>query len=117
MKLLTYLLLSQSFLLINSLVESEGWQLPKNLSKIKKVYESGKISTTEKPIIAFSNIYFIYDYYTNIYNLDTKEKSILPPKIYRKPLLYTNTIFSFYSLFLTKDRKIHIYEEDGKKNF
>lgn len=117
MKILTYSILSLSILLINSLVNPEGWEKPKNLSKMRILYKSGGISGYEKPIIAFNKIYFLHNDCTHVYNLETNKESILPPKIYRKPLLYTNTIYSSNTLFLTKDCKIFIYKENGENTF
>lgn len=116
MKSLNYFFFSINILLINSLVDSEGWSQPKNLSQIRILYNSGERGN-EKPIITYKNVYFIWKYYTNVYNLNKQKETTLPPKLYRKPLLYTNTVFSFYTLFLTKDCKIYLFEEDGEKTF
>ena len=71
----------------------------------------------EPLIIAYSKIFFIHDDLTKVLEYKNGKITTLPPDLYRKPILYTNTIFSYYSLFVTKDYNIYLYTERGKNTF
>ena len=96
MKSLNYFFFSINILLINSLVDSEGWRQPKNLSQIRILYNSGERGN-EKPIITYKNVYFIWKYYTNIYNLNKQKETTLPQNFIES--LYTQIQFLVFILY------------------
>ena len=117
MKIFKYILLFISIISIISIEpDSNDWEQPKDLSKMKILYKSGEIGSYEKPIIAYNNVYFMYDDNTNIININNGKKSNLYPNNLT-PILYINTVFNYYSLFLTKDCIIYIYKENSENTF
>jgi len=117
MKIFKYILLFINIIsIISKEPNSNDWEQPKDLSKMKILYKSGEIGSYEKPIIAYNNVYFMYDDNTNIININNGKKSNLYPNNLT-PILYINTVFNYYSLFLTKDCIIYIYKENSENTF
>ena len=101
-------------LLFKSCFNYEYWKLPQNLSFTYTLYKGRKIAEDEQLIIVYSKIFFLHDDLTKVLYYNNGEIFTLSPDLYRMPILYTNTIFSFCSLFVTKDYNIYLYEERGE---
>ena len=116
MKKGTYLFISIYIiiLLYKSCINYENWNSPHNLSFTYTLYKGRKIAEDEPLIIAYDKIFFLDNDLTKILYYKTGNIYTLYPGLYRMPLLYTNTIFSFYSLFVTKDYNIYLYQERGE---
>lgn len=101
-------------LLFKSCFNYEYWKPPQNLSFTYTLYKGRKIAEDEQLIIVYSKIFFLHDDLTKVLYYNNGEIFTLSPGLYRMPILYTNTIFSFCSLFVTKDYNIYLYEERGE---
>ena len=119
MKKGTYLFISIYIiiLLYKCCINYENWNSPHNLSFTYTLYKGRKIAEDEPLIIAYDKIFFLDNDLTKILYYKTGNIYTLYPGLYRMPLLYTNTIFSFYSLFVTKDYNIYLYQERGENTF
>ena len=104
-------------LLFKSCFNYEYWKPPQNLSFTYTLYKGRNIPTDEQLIIVYNKIFFFYDDLTRVLYYKNAKMFTLSPGLYRKPILYTNTIFSFYSLFVTKDYNIYLYEESEENTF
>ena len=113
-----FLFVLEHIILIPSLevlpVEWEQWKQPSDLSNIKKIFRSGKINDDKMPIIAYSNVFFLQNGDTKVYNIKDGRTSFLVPQYNLEPILYTNTVFNSKSLFMARECIIYIFEERGK---
>ena len=107
-----FLFVLEHIILIPSLeelpVEWEQWKQPSDLSNIKKIFRSGKINDDKMPIIAYSNVFFLQDGDTKVYNIKDERTSSLYPQYNLEPILYTNTVFNSKSLFMARECIIYI---------
>ena len=94
-------------------VDPVGWEQPTDLSKIKKIYKSGKINDDKMPIIAYEKVFFLHKEVTKVYICDDDAIYTLNPQYNLEPILYTNTIFDSNSLFMARECIIYIFKEMG----
>ena len=97
-------------------IDPVGWEQPTDLSKIKKIYKSGKINDDKIPIIAYEKVFFLQKEITKVYICDDTVYT-LNPQYNLEPILYTKTIFDFQSLFMARECIIYIFKEMGKNTY